>query len=813
MSQTIERYMDTTLSAKERAKELLSQMSLQEKMAQTYSIFPWSNDSLENLGEHIDHVSKYGVGGVSTLSFRELKSLEECVEMQTRLQKEIMERSPHHIPAMFHMEGLCGAFIQGATSLPSNMNRASSWDPELEEKLAALVSRQEKALGITQILAPVLDISRDSRMGRQGETYGEDPTLAAAMGTAYTRGIQNDEREDGLKAESVAKHFVGFHNSLGGIHGSESMTPPRLLEEIYGKPFQAAITEAQLRGVMPCYCTFDGEAASSSKRFLTDLLRDKMGLDGLSVSDYSAIENEYNVQGLYESLSEAGLLSMTAGMDMEWPQSAAYNEELMSWFETGKADIQILDTVVQRILEAKFRMGLFEHPFALSMGEVEKAFGRKEDAELVQKSAEESLILLKNDGTLPIQKSVKKIALIGPHAANARSFFGGYTHMSMEEAVHAVANSIAGIGDADKDGKKEVPYIPGTQIQSDETEEFDAVLKQICPDCRSLLEEMKQMGEAEQIEIIYAYGYPVAGNDHSHFSEALEVIVEADLCILTLGGKHGSCSVATMGEGVDGTDINLPECQDAFMVEAARLKKPMIGVHFNGRPISSDIADANLNAIIEAWNPSEGGAKAIVNVLTGAVNPSGKLPLSVAYHAGQIPIYYNHPNGSAYHQGESIGFANYVDLPHTPRYFFGYGLSYTTFFYENLKLSTKEIGPEQTVDVSCEITNTGTCAGTEVVQLYLKDVRATMVRPCMELQGFVRVELAPKETKKVTFTVKASQTAFLDYDLNWMVEKGEIEVLIGASSKDIHLKESFVINDTKYIDGKVRGFYAAVRIE
>lgn len=504
---------------------------------------------------------------------------------------------------------------------------------------------------------------------------------------------------------------------------------------------------------------------------------------------------------------------MTAGMDMEWPQSAAYNEELMSWFETGKADIQILDTVVQRILEAKFRMGLFEHPFALSMGEVEKAFGRKEDAELVQKSAEESLILLKNDGTLPIQKSVKKIALIGPHAANARSFFGGYTHMSMEEAVHAVANSIAGIGDADKDGKKEVPYIPGTQIQSDETEEFDAVLKQICPDCRSLLEEMKQMGEAEQIEIIYAYGYPVAGNDHSHFSEALEVIVEADLCILTLGGKHGSCSVATMGEGVDGTDINLPECQDAFLVEAARLKKPMIGVHFNGRPISSDIADANLNAIIEAWNPSEGGAKAIVNVLTGAVNPSGKLPLSVAYHAGQIPIYYNHPNGSAYHQGESIGFANYVDLPHTPRYFFGYGLSYTTFFYENLKLSTKEIGPEQTVDVSCEITNTGTCAGTEVVQLYLKDVRATMVRPCMELQGFVRVELAPKETKKVTFTVKASQTAFLDYDLNWMVEKGEIEVLIGASSKDIHLKESFVINDTKYIDGKVRGFYAAVRIE
>ena len=195
-----------------------------------------------------------------------MKSLEEAADFQRSLQKLIMEQSPHHIPAMFHMEGLCGGFIQDNTSFPSGMNRASTWDPELEEQVGAAVSRQEKAAGITQILAPVLDISRDSRMGRQGETYGEDPTLAAAMGTAYTRGIQESERCDGLKAEAVAKHFLGFHNSLGGIHGAESLTPPRLLEEVYGKPFQAAIAEANLHGVMPCYCTFDGEAASSSRR-------------------------------------------------------------------------------------------------------------------------------------------------------------------------------------------------------------------------------------------------------------------------------------------------------------------------------------------------------------------------------------------------------------------------------------------------------------------------------------------------------------------------------------------------------------------
>lgn len=809
----MEKYLDQSLSAKERAQDLLGQMSLQEKLAQTYSIFPWANDSIENLNEHTIQTSKYGVGGVSTLYFRELKTLEDCIDMQTKLQKDIIARSPHHIPAMFHMEGLCGAFIQDAVSLPSNINRASSWDPELEEQLAKIVSRQEKAVGITQILAPVLDISRDSRMGRQGETYGEDPTLAAAMGTAYTRGIQDDERADGLKAESVAKHFMGFHNSLGGIHGADSLTPPRLLEEVYGKPFQAAITEANLRGVMPCYCTFDGEAASSSKRFLTDLLRDKMGLIGLSVSDYSAIENEYNVQGLYDSLTEAGERSMAAGMDMEWPQSAAYNKELLSWFESQKADVKILDTVVQRILEAKFRMGLFEHPYAYNIEEARTFFGRKEDAKLIQKSAEESLILLKNDGTLPIRKKVKKIAVVGPHAANARSLFGGYTHISMEEAVHAVANSIAGIGKSGKGEKKQVPYIPGTQIQSDETEEFDAVLQQICPNCPSLLKELKKMGETEQIEIIYAYGYPVAGNDHSHFTEALDAIAQSDLCIMTLGGKHGSCSVATMGEGVDGSDINLPECQDAFLLEAVKIGIPLVGVHFNGRPISSDVADAHLNAIIEAFNPSEAGAKAIVNVLTGAVNPSGKLPLSVAYHAGQIPIYYNHPNGSAYHQGQSIGFSNYVDLPHTPRYFFGHGLSYTTFTYENLRMSRQEVEPDQPIAISCNITNTGKCEGTEVVQLYVKDVRATMVRPCMELQGFARVELAPGERKKVTFTLKASQMAFLDYDLNWMVEKGDIKVMIGASSQDIRLEDSFVITKTQRIDGKTRGFYATVQID
>lgn len=795
-----EKYLDRTFSERERAEDLLSRMSLEEKMAQTTGFF--MNVELDDKTKDI---CKNGIGSISTLDVRMMTDLKQIIKAQKELQTYVMEKSEHHIPAIFHMEGLCGAFIQGATSFPSGIGRGSSFDPELEKQVGDVVGRQERALCFTHTFAPVLDINRDSRLGRQGETYGEDPTLAAAMGTAYTRGIQEGET-NGLRSEAVAKHFLGFHNSEAGIHGATSNTPARLLSEIYGKPFQAAITQANLHGVMPCYCSVDGEAASVSKKLMTDLLRNQMGFDGVVASDYSGIYNTHKVQRMYESLTETGYRAMEAGMDMELPNKACYNEELMEWFREGKIPMEILDRAVFRILEAKFRMGLFEHPFALEGEELQQQFYHEKDKEISRLSAEESIVLLKNDGILPMKKKLKKVVVIGPHANNPRSFFGGYTHLSMAEAVKAVANSIAGIGDKANNEKKEVPYIPGTQIQSDETEEFDALLHQIKPECKSLYSELKE--RLTETEVVYAYGYPVAGNDTSHFGKALEALKGADLCIMTLGGKHGSCSVASMGEGVDGTNINLPECQDAFILRAAETDVPLVGVHFNGRPISSDAADQNLNAILEAWNPSEMGSQALINILTGKVNPSGKLPVSVAYHAGQVPIYYNHPNGSAWHQGESIGFANYVDLPHTPRYFFGHGMSYTTFSYSDMKLSSKRLRPDGGIEVKCNLKNTGSVAGTEIVQLYVKDCYASMVRPCMELAGFRRVTLNAGEEKEVSFCLNASQLAFLDEDYNWKIEAGEIEVMLGASSADIRLTDVMEITENKLIDGRLRAFWA-----
>ncbi len=807
----MEKYLDTTLSPEERAADLLSKMSLEEKMAQTVSIFPmytsFGGDSVVMMKDSC----KNGIGSISTLEMRDLTSVEACREYQTRMQTMVMEQSPHHIPAMFHMEGLCGSFIQDSLSLPSGASRGAGWDPDLERKLAEVVSRQERAMGVTQILAPVLDVTIDPRMGRTGESYSEDPTLCAALGTAYTRGIQDPERPDGLKAESVAKHFLGFHNSLGGIHGSEGLAGPRRLDEIYGKPFQAAIKEANLGGIMPCYCSMDGEATSLSKRILTKLLRDEMGFDGIVCSDYGAISNAHDYDHLFETAADAGLAAMDAGMDMEWPNAYGYADGLKQMFADGTADAAILDRTVRRILEAKFRMGLFEHPFALEGESLAEEFYNEEDKALTLQAARQSLVLLKNDEALPLSSGIKKLAVIGGKADDVRILFGGYTNMAMTEAMAARRNSIAGIGTAGEvTSAAEAAVYPGTQVEIDDAEAFEAVAKRLAPGCRTIYQELKERFPGA--EVVWSYGYPIAGNDTSHFAEALDAIRDADAAVLVLGGKWSSGSIATTGEGVDTVDINLPECQEKFIREAAALGKPLVGVHIDGRPISSDAADECLNAIVEAWTPAEAGAQAIADVLCGAVNPSGKLPVSVAYCAGQVPVIYNHPNGSSTHQAMSIGFADYWNCPHKARYAFGYGLSYTTFAYDNLSVETGSadgtVAPDGKVLVSFDVTNTGAAEGTEIVQVYLEDAYASMVRPCMELAGFARVDLAPGQTKRVTAEIEPSQMAFINLDMEWIIEKGLFRVAVGPASDNLPLRGEFTVTKTQTIDPRNRSFYA-----
>ena len=795
-------YQDKTLSPEQRAQALLEELSLPEKMAQVRGIFPFGPGWDD--WEAISRQTKYGVGQVSTLQMREFHTKEECCAWQRKIQEIVMENSPHQIPAAFHMEGLCGAFLQDSLSLPAGIARGAGWDPALEEQLGRAVSRQEAACGITQTLAPVLDVARDPRMGRHGEPYGEDPTLVSAMGTAYVKGLQA-EKTAGRETEGAAKHFLAFHNSQGGIHGSHSLTTPRELQEVYGKPFQAAIAKGGLMGVMPCYCLIDGEPVHASRKLLTGLLREEMGFTGVTVSDYSGVAHTHEDQHVEETMEEAALRCMAAGMDVELPSEHGYSDALEVLFATGKADMAVLDQAVLRVLTAKFRTGLFDHPFALEGKELDSAFFDNGDRELTLCSARESLVLLKNNGVLPIREKKLTIALIGPQADHANKFFGGYTHLAMAESTYAVRASIAGV-DQEGAGGSGVRFVPGTQIQSDETSEIQAVLKGQKPDCKSLLQELRD--RLPEAQILYAYGYPVAGEDDSGYEEALACIAQADVAILTLGGKHGTCSIASMGEGVDATNINLPPCQEKFLRQAAALGKPLVAVHLDGRPISSDAADQCCAAILECWSPAEAGAQAICDALLGDYNPGGKLPVSVAYNAGQVPVYYGHPWGSGWHQSESIGFPDYVDCPHRPRYPFGFGLSYTSFAYAGLEISRKEVPAGEGVEVSFTVENTGPVPGDEVAQLYVSDVYASMTRPVKELAGFARVHLEPGEKKRLTFSLHTSQLAFLDQDMKWKIEHGQILVEAAASSDDARLSGSFQIDGDLWIEVKEREFWA-----
>lgn len=795
-------YMDTSLTARERAALLLREMSLDEKMGQISCYFNLP------IGGEMEDACPDGPGEISTLGTGAMTHLGDYAQWQIKMQKRAMELSEHHIPAIFHMEGLCGGFVQDATSFPCGIGRGASWDPAIEKKIGRTVARQEKALGITHILAPVLDINRDSRMGRQGETYGEDPTLAAVMGSAYVSGIQ-EESETRLKAEAVAKHFIGFHDSKGAIHGANVEMSDRQLSEIYGKPFQAAITKSKLRGIMPCYCSVNGEPMSLSRKYLNDMLRDEMGFDGCIISDYGAVANAFQIQKIGESIADVGLRCLRAGVDNEMPMRVCFGDGLKQMFLEGKADISILDRAVGHILEAKFRMGLFEHPYALEGEKLQKEFYHAGDYELTKKAAEESLVLIKNQGeVLPISNEIKKIAVIGCHADNARFMFGGYTYYAISETPYVGANAMAGTDTSGNEDYSDSCY-PGSNVQMDSCVPPE-LFKRISPKAGSIVEELRKL--LPNTEIVYAYGYPYAGNDESKHEEALKVAEDAELVLLTLGGRYGANSIATTGEGIDGTNINLPLCQESFIRKASKLRKPLVGIHFDGRPISSNMADKYLDAILEAWAPAESGGIAIAEALIGKTNPGGKLPVTVAYHSGQAPIYYNHPNGSAWHVQDSVGFANYVDLPHTPRYYFGHGLSYTTFEYTDLKLSEKEISPDKDIDVSVIVKNTGKRAGDEVVQLYLTDCQASMTRPCQELQGFSRIHLDPGESKKVVFKVRASQMAFLDQNMNWKVEKGKIDVAVGSSSFDIRQTDNFLITEDLLMDGRERGFFAEVTV-
>lgn len=799
-------YMDKTKTVKERVDDLLSKMTIEEKVAQLGCMVIVQDDVPD-----MERNLKNGIGEIAD----NISQKEAVLNLRTtqKIQHFLVENTRLGIPALIHCEALQGATQAQATTFPGAIGLAATWNPDTVEDMGEVIRNQCKAMGVRQILSPVMDICRDARWGRINETYGESPTLGAAMSVAFTKGVQGDDLTQGVVC--TAKHFIGYGASEGGCNMHACNIPPRTLREVYAKPFQAAITEAGLGSVMNSYCTVDGEAIVGSKNLLTGLLRDEMKFHGIVVSDYMSLERLINPLNAAGDMEDAACKALSAGMDVECPNFVGYAEPLKNAIKKNPEKIMpYVDISVRRVLETKFLLGLFDQPYTEEKA-IEDSYGVAEYEDRSVIAAEQSMTLVKNeDKSLPLSKALRKIAVIGPLADDIRALFSAYTLPAQME-LHASRK----------------PYREGTQmageglISEEITPHSENVIvgedpctnehmKEMYPMTESVLEALKRL--YPDIEFVYAKGCKdVQGGDESGFEEAVAAAREADAVILTIGGRNGWGKKNTVGEALDSCHLELTGLQPQLAKVIMEANERTIVVHMNGRPLSDQYIDEHAKAILEAWCPGPYGAQAIAKTLFGDLNPGGKMPITTPRYVGQVPVYAEHSQGSGYDpkRGLVLNHKGYFDGTNRPLRYFGQGLSYTSFQYSDLTIDKKKMEGNDTLIFSVKVTNTGDRAGDEVVQVYVRDLLASMARPVKELIGFKRIHLQPGETQKITFKMPLSQIAFLDTDMNWKVEAGEMRLMVGSSSEEICLAEEFEITTDAYTEGATRGFYALAEVE
>ncbi len=788
---------------RKQVNELLAGMSLQQKLGQLQC-------TMAGRGTPDDILDRFNDGIGQVTSFAGFPTIEENAAFAESTQKTIINKNK--IPGLLHSEAVTGLNASGGTIFPSAIGLGATWNPDTIEKMADIIRRQMLAVGVRQALSPVMDVARDPRWGRVGETYGEDPTLCASMSVAFTKGLQSDDLKDGVIA--TGKHFLGYGFSEGGLNMAVNPIPARELREVYAKPFQAAISESGLASVMNSYGVIDGELVIKSKNILTRLLRDEMGFEGIVVSDYMSINKAVDLK-VSENPVVGGIEALEAGLDIEMPNPYAYTQELINAVDQGMVDETLIDRAVHRILTAKFKLGLFDNPNP-KKDMIANAYDRETTYPYSIKAAREAIVLIKNDGLLPLKKDISKIAVIGPHADSIRLLFGCYTYPAMIDMMVSGSMSdmagIEGVSDADKEKLKEANtnFYEGSTVRK-ENPIVDNMLEQVYGHITpTILSSIKE--KCTKAQIVYEKGCEIAGTNKEGFEAAVAAAKDAEIVILTLGGKYGWGNNCTIGEGIDSDYIGLNGVQEELAKAIFEAGTPAVLVHMDARPLSSEFISKNYPVIIENWFPGDTGGEALADVLFGDYNPAGRLPVTVARNTGQIPIYSMHKNGSGYSKGNGMVLSKYVEGTKQPLYYFGEGKSYTTFTYSNLQLD-KKVRADGVINLSCDVTNTGERDGEEVIQLYVSDEAASMMRPNKELAGFKRIAIEAGKTKTVYFSMRADQFAFLDADMKWIVEAGKMTVKIGASSEDIRLIDFFEIENTTYIDAKKRGFYAKTRID
>ena len=734
-----------------RVEDLLSQMTLEEKTCQTATLYgykrvlqdelptaKWKNeiwkDGIANIDEHNNG---WGPGAKSVYA----TDIEKHVWSMNEVQRFFVEQTRLGIPVDFTNEGLRGVAFTNATGFPSQLGMGHTWDPELVREVGRITAREARALGYTNIYAPTLDVTRDQRWGRVEDTYGEDPFLASRLGVEMVKGLQEN-----YTVAATAKHYVVYSATKGARGGearTDPQTSPREVENIFLPPFAAAIKEAGLLGVMSSYNDFDGVPITGSKYWLTDRLRKDLGFKGYVVSDSAAVEYLYNKHGVAADMKEAVRQAIEAGLNVKtnFTRPEDFILPLRELVREGKISMKTLDDRVRDVLRVKFLIGLFDRPYIEDAKQTLAVVNSATHQRVALRAARESIVLLKNDqNVLPLSKQIKSIAVVGPNADDPSLARYRYGPSAVESVT--VLQGIKNLLGSDV----QVNYAKGCEVVDERWPESE-----VLPE-------------------------PPSAAEQAGIAAAVEAAKRSEVVVIVLGDSR-----RTVGESLSRTSLDLPGRQLDLVKAVHAVGKPVVVVLLNGRPLSINWVNKFVPAIVEGWFPGAQGGTAIAEVLFGDYNPSGKLTVTFPKTAGQIP--FNFPTKpNAQWEGEKSRVSGAL-------YHFGHGLSYTRFAYSNLKITTTSGEIRVTLDVQ----NTGKREGTEVVQLYIRDLVSSVTTYEKTLRGFARVTLAPQEKKPLTFILRPSDLALWDRNMRFVVEPGTFRVMVGSSSEDIRLNGEFDI--------------------
>ena len=692
-------YRDPTQPVTARVEDLLGRMTLDEKVAQLTGILPF--DLLGPTGLDEQKFDAHLADGIGEISAGALLSPDPArlVSMLDQLQRYLVQETRLGIPAIVHHEALAGLVHQACADFPTAITLAASWDPRSVEAMNDVVRRQMRALGIHQACSPNLDLARDARWGRVQETYGEDPYLGSAIGVAFIRGLQGDDRSKGVLA--TAKHFLGYAMADGGRNIGPVQLGERELLEVYARPFGAAIAEAGLESVMCAYSDLNGEPAAASRRLLIDVLRGTLGFRGLTVADYGAVNALATRQRTAADAADAGVQALEAGLDVELPGSICYDAGVAHAVRDGVLDEAVVDRSVRLVLDAKFRLGLFENPY----GDVDAFTATIEDASrrvtrtLAREIATRSTVLLANPkSALPLRRDLRRVAVIGPNARSIRNLFGGYSAPAAIEMMTSGDMALppvlggeldaepaeAPAHDADPVDEPTIETSGGTgddfgfvrRIATHPSARALAAIEAVYTDTLTVLDSIRAV-VGDGTEVVYALGCDVNDPSTDGIPEAVDTAKGSDVAILVLGDKTGLVSDAMIGETRDRSTLELAGAQRPLLDAVCATGVPVVVVMIGSQPQPVLAEEGGPAAVVHAYQPGSVGGTAIADVLFGIENPSGRVPITIPRTAGQCPIFHGHKNG-----GEP---STYTDLDDSgPAYPFGHGLSYTTFEYRSI---------------------------------------------------------------------------------------------------------------------------------